>query len=88
MSVSKSQLIADVSAAQQLPKATVATVVDALLTAISDYAERGEKVAITGFGAFACKTRPARTGRNPQTGLPIDIPAKTTLNFKPAKAKG
>ena len=88
MSVSKGQLIADVAAAQNLSKSTVATVVEGLLTAISNHTEGGEKVIIQGFGTFQEKTRAARTGRNPATGLPVEIPAKSTLSFKPAKTKG
>lgn len=87
MSVSKTQLIADVAAAQNLPKPTVATAIDGFLTAISLAAEGGEKVIIKGFGTFATKTRAARTGRNPRTGLPVEIAASTTLTFKAAKPK-
>ena len=38
------------------------------------------------FGQFAMKDRSARTARNPQTGEPIEVPARRVLAFKPAKA--
>lgn len=44
-----------------------------------------QRVIIKGFGTFETKTRAARSGRNPQTGATIAIPAKTVLAFKAAK---
>jgi 1-deoxy-D-xylulose-5-phosphate synthase len=41
-----------------------------------------DRVALIGFGSFSVSTREARTGRNPQTGKPIDIPAKKVIKFK------
>lgn len=38
--------------------------------------------ARVGFGTFKVKERAARTGRNPQTGQAIDIPASKTIGFK------
>jgi len=40
-------------------------------------------IRIFDLGTFTVKTRAARTGRNPQTGAPVDIPAKTFLSFSP-----
>ncbi len=45
----------------------------------------GEKVTIMGFGTFRTVTKAARSGRNPQTGETILVPAKTVLTFKAAK---
>ena len=47
---------------------------------------KGEKVVITGFLTFDRTSRAARTGRNPQTGEAIKIPAKRVLKFRIAKA--
>ncbi len=44
-----------------------------------------ESVVIKGFGTFKTVTRAARSGRNPQTGAAIQIPAKTALTFKASK---
>ena len=88
MSVSKGKLIEDLAELQGLTRTAAAASVDSFLNLILGAAAAGDKVIIQGFGTFAMKTRPARTGRNPQTGLPIDIAASTTLTFKPAKTKG
>ena len=41
-----------------------------------------EKVALVGFGSFSVSERSARSGRNPQTGKTIQIPAKKVVRFK------
>lgn len=46
----------------------------------------GDGAAIHGFGTFTVVERAARTARNPTTGEPIQVPAKRTVKFKPAKA--
>jgi DNA-binding protein HU-beta len=49
--------------------------VDAVFDAIQEAVAQGDRVAITGFGVFEKVERAARTGRNPQTGEPLSIPA-------------
>lgn len=60
--------------------------VQALLDAVRDALKRGEKVVVTGFGTFSVRARAARTGRNPQTGASIQIPARKTPGFTAGKA--
>jgi nucleoid DNA-binding protein len=47
--------------------------------------DAGRKVTIPGFGTFSTKHRAARTGRNPATGAPIQVAAKSYVHFKPGK---
>ena len=47
---------------------------------------KGDKVAVPNFGTFQVSARPARVGRNPATGAPIQIAASKTVRFKVAKA--
>ena len=56
----------------------------AVLASITDAVKGGDKVQLIGFGTFEMKTRPERTGRNPQTGKEMTIAASTTLAFKPS----
>ncbi|MFT5488620.1 MAG: DNA-binding protein HU-beta [Paracoccaceae bacterium] len=44
--------------------------------------KKGDRVSIVGFGSFSVSARAARTGRNPQTGKPITIPASKRVLFK------
>lgn len=68
-----------------LTKASAKAIVDRVFSLIAGAAERGEEVSIGGFGKFKVKTRQARSGRNPRTGDPMDIPASRKLAFAPAK---
>ena len=56
-----------------------------LLDAIQDALAKGDKVALAGFGMFSVRSRPARTGRNPQTGESIEIGASKSPAFKAGK---
>jgi len=55
---------------------------DAALNSITGDLKAGNRVALVGFGSFSTSNRAARTGRNPQTGKPIKIAAKTVVKFK------
>jgi len=59
--------------------------VDAVIDTITRAVSSGERVAITGFGVFEKVARPARVGRNPRTGDPVDVPSKRVPYFKPGK---
>lgn len=86
MSASRSDLIAAVAREAELTTHDATKAIDAALSAIRDLAT-GDKLILRGFGTFAVKERAARTGRNPGTGLPVEIAASTALTFKPAKTK-
>ena len=55
------------------------------LSAITAALQSGEEVTLNGFGKFSRTKRGARTGRNPQTGAPVDIAASTSVKFKASK---
>ena len=57
----------------------------AALNAITDSLKKGEKVQLVGFGIFDVKVRAARTGRNPKTKEPVEIPASKVPQFKAGK---
>ncbi|MEQ9660927.1 MAG: integration host factor subunit beta [Parasphingopyxis sp.] len=63
----------------------VEKVVSAFFDAIVDQLAKGGRVELRGFGAFSTRQREARTGRNPRTGEPVDVPAKRVPYFKPGK---
>lgn len=69
-----------------LPKAKAGEVVDAVFGAIEEALSRGQEVRLVGFGTFVTASRKAAKGRNPRTGEEIDIPASTSVRFKPGKA--
>jgi DNA-binding protein HU-beta len=58
----------------------------AFIEVVSDELKKGEKIQLVGFGTFEVTKRAARTGKNPQTGKAIKIPACKAPKFKAGKA--
>ncbi|KXF81389.1 DNA-binding protein HU-beta [Enterovibrio sp. ZSDZ35] len=84
--MNKSQLIDKIAQNADLSKASAGRALDALIEAVSDSLKDGDQVALVGFGTFSVRERSARTGRNPQTGAEIKIPAAKVPGFKAGKA--
>jgi DNA-binding protein HU-beta len=83
--MTKSDLIERLAAKAELTRPRAEELVDFLLDNMTDALKRGEKVNISGFGTFTVSVRKARTGRNPKSGEPIDIPASRSAKFKAGK---
>ena len=84
--MTKSELIELLAAKQtHLMHKDVELAVKLVLDQISNALVRDERVEIRGFGSFALHHRPARVGRNPKTGEPVQIPPKRVPHFKPGK---
>ena len=81
--MNKAQLIDAIAEKAGLTKADAKKALDAFVEATTDALKNGDRVALIGFGSFAVATRSARTGRNPQSGSPIQIAAKKVVKFKP-----
>jgi DNA-binding protein HU-beta len=90
--MTKQELIDRVYRKRGLPegitKKAVAEIVDGVFAELGDYFIKSRvtknhtpRFTYPGFGTFAKKKRTARTGRHPQTGKPIKIPAANTLQF-------
>ncbi len=84
--MNKSTLIATVAQKSGFSKKDAELAVNSVLDVITEALKEGEKVQIIGFGTFEVKERPARKGKNPQTGATIDIPASKAPVFKAGKA--
>lgn len=83
--MNKTDLSAAVAAALSVPNTQGAVAVNAVFDIISEALADGDSVNITGFGKFEAVQSKARTGRNPKTGEPVDIPAKNAIKFRPGK---
>ena len=84
--MNKTELIALTAERTGLTKKDTERVINAALDAVSAAMADGDKVQLSGFGAFDVKAREARVGRNPHTKEAIDIPATRVPVFKPSKA--
>jgi DNA-binding protein HU-beta len=83
--VNKTQLIEAVAEKAELTKKDATKAVDAVFEVIQNSLANGDKVQLIGFGNFEVRERAARTGRKPQTGEVIEIPASKVPAFKPGK---
>jgi len=79
MSLNKSELVEAVAKHTGESQAAVNRVVDALFETIAAEVAKGGKVSIPGWLSVEKGHRAARTGRNPQTGATIQIPAAATV---------
>lgn len=83
--MTKQELIDSISLATEVSKKDVNAVLDQLTTEIKGELQRGGDVTLVGIGKFETTNRAARTGRNPQTGDPIQIAASVAPKFKASK---
>ena len=84
--MNKRDLVESVASELGGSRATAERAVKAVIDGILDGVERDRTVTIAGFGTFERKERAARLGRNPRTGESLEIPASTTVGFRPAAA--
>ena len=77
--MNKAELVTAISKRADVPSATVDAVLSGLQEELVEAITRGEKVAVSGLITVERTQRSARTGRNPQTGESIDIPAANTV---------
>lgn len=84
--MTKADLIDMVAKKVNLTNKASKEAVQAVFKAIEDALKKGDKVVVTGFGTFMVRSRASRTGRNPQTGASINIPARKTPGFTAGKA--
>lgn len=79
----KKEIVSKVAEETGYSHKTVNEVIDSLLNNITSEISNGNKVQFVGFGVFEPKERAARTGRNPKTNQPIQIPKRIVPSFKP-----
>ena len=83
--MNKAQLVEKVASETEMTKAQTELVLDQTMEIIKKTVAKGDDVKLVGFGTFSRGKRKARTGRNPQTGASITIPASKVPRFKAGK---
>ena len=83
--MNKEELVKEVSKKAKVSQKQASEILTILLDTIEKTIAKGKKVTLVGFGTFESRKRAARTGRNPQTGKEIKIPAKTVPVFSAGK---
>ena len=84
--MNKTELVDAIAKGASLSKKDAEKAVKAFTDTVSKELKKKGKVQLVGFGTFEVSKRAARTGKNPQTGEAIKIPAATVPKFKPGKA--
>jgi integration host factor subunit beta len=69
----------------ELQASVVELALDCLLEHMMSALESGERIEIRGFGSFTLHLHPPRIGRNPKTGVAVNLPAKVAVHFKPGR---
>jgi len=85
LNMNKTELVDAVATKAELSKQDAKKAVEALFETISNTLAKEEKIQLIGFGTFEVRERATRTGRNPQTGEEMTIPASKVPAFKPGK---
>ena len=84
--MTKIELVAAMAEKAGLTKKDAEAALKAFTDVVAEELQKGEKVALVGFGTFEVSERAAREGRNPQTGETIQIAASKAPKFKAGKA--
>ncbi|HTJ26523.1 MAG TPA: HU family DNA-binding protein [Candidatus Limnocylindria bacterium] len=79
--MTKNELVRELAEDFELPRKQIGELVEAMLEKITAILKAGDKVQLTPFGQFKIRDRAARVARNPQTGEPVNVPAKRVLKF-------
>ena len=83
--VNKAELIEKMAESAEISKNSANKALNSVLETITLALRSGKPVSLPGFGTFSVKPRSARTGRNPKTGEPLEIPAANVPGFKAGK---
>ncbi|OGG47518.1 DNA-binding protein [Candidatus Kaiserbacteria bacterium RIFCSPHIGHO2_01_FULL_49_13] len=84
--MTKSELLAALSEGSNMSKKEVGEFLDKMVTLAYKQVKGSGEFVIPGIGKLVKVNRAARVGRNPATGATIQIPAKTVVKFRVAKA--
>ena len=83
--MNKAELIEALADKTGLQKQEAKKVLDAYMEIVTEKMSQNEEISIVGFGTLLPRPQNSRLARNPKTGTPVQIPARTTVKFKPGK---
>ncbi len=83
--ITKGSLVATLADQHRLSKRASEKMFNDLISMITKHLQKGERVKIAGLGILQVRDRPARMGRNPMTGEPVEIKAGRKVAFRAAK---
>lgn len=80
--MNKAELVSVMAEKAGMTKVDAKKALEAFMDASAEALQKGDRIALVGFGTFSTSKHPARKGRNPKTGAEITIPEKTVVKFK------
>lgn len=83
--MNKTELVDAIAEKSDISKTQAKAALEAFISVTTDQLKNGGDVVLVGFGTFLPKQRPARIGRNPQTGKEISIGAAVVPSFRAGK---
>lgn len=83
--MTKDEIIVKMAKNAAISKKAATTAFNTYIESVTATLKKKGSVPIIGFGTFAVRKSKARTGRNPKTGKPINIPARWRPVFKAGK---
>ena len=83
--MNKAELIEALADKTGLQKQEAKKVLDAYIEIVTERMSENEEIVLVGFGTLIPRPQTQRLARNPKTGTPVMIPARTTVKFKPGK---
>jgi DNA-binding protein HU-beta len=83
--MTKQELVSKMAEDAGISKKAAEDALNSFIDAVKGSLGKGDGVSLVGFGTFGVSQRSARTGRNPQTGAEIKIPARKVPTFKAGK---
>lgn len=83
--MNKAELIEALADKAGVQKQSAKKLLDAYIDIVTEKLAKKEEIVIVGFGTLVPRPQNTRLARNPKTGEPVQIPARTTVKFKPGK---
>ncbi|RYG57005.1 HU family DNA-binding protein [bacterium] len=83
---SRGELATEIAVQTELPVSSVEAVLKTYEALIAQHLEAGGEIRLPGFGTFKTTDRAERTARNPRTGEPLTIAARSVVRFTPGKS--
>ncbi len=82
----KADIVNRVAKTSRVSRVKAAIAVDTVLDTLKEALCEGKRIELRGFGVFQVRDRKRGVGRNPKTGVEVEIPPGKTVRFKPGKA--
>jgi DNA-binding protein HU-beta len=80
--MNKAELITHIANQHKCTKVEAEKVIGIFTSSVIDAMGQGKEISLVGFGNFTISKVAARTGRNPKTQEPLQIPAYNQPRFK------